>query len=416
MLYMLILLTAVFLYVKDAEAIRPEGNSILSVFLDLPSSADADFIRQEIPVVEYVRDRQLANVHIIMSVHPSGTAGTKYSISFIGRGAYIDKNYVLTHWASSSSTSDEIRRGYTKKIKSGLVPFITQSSVTRGMAIEFDAVTKDSEDVLVYKDPWNSWVMELYGGGNFSSEETRNSLHVRYGIFADRITKNTKIRLRPYGNYYQRNFKTENGEIITSTSVRGGWDSYYIKSISDHWATGVFGNIFISTFDNMRFSSDVSPAIEYSLFPYEEATRRSITLAWRIGMGYYDYIEETVFDKTEEYLFGQALILSADFRQPWGNVRAGLIGFHHFHDFRSTRTELSGSINLRVVEGLAFNLAASFNLINDQVAIPKSGLSLEEILLEQRRRATSYQFSASLGLSYTFGSRITGVFNPRLSF
>ena len=164
----------------------------------------------------------------------------------------------------------------------------------------------------------------------------------------------------------------------------------------------------------MNFSAKLSPAIEYSLFPYEEATRRSITFAWRFGAGYYDYLEETIYNKTKEILFGQAIIASANFRQPWGNIRAGLIGFHHFHDFYSNRTEFSVSLNLRIIEGLSLNLNSSYNLINDLVAIPKADMSLEEILLEQRRRTTSYEFSANIGLSYTFGSRITGIFNPRL--
>ncbi len=391
------------------------NNNILSVYFDMPASVDTDFIRQEIPVVEYVRDRALANVHIIMSQHPAGTTGSTYSISFIGRGIYQDKNYQLSYWAPATNTSYETRRGYTSKIKMGLAPFIAASSGADRMVINYEAaILEITGDDLSYRDPWNYWVMEFYGGGNYSREETRNSLHIRYGVFADRITPEFKTRLRPYGNYYERNFSTDEG-IITSTSVRGGFDSYHIKSITDHWGVGVFGDIFISTFHNLHFSGEVSPAIEYSIYPYEEATRRSIALAWRLGIGYYDYVEETIFDKTEEFLYGQALVLSADFRQPWGNVRAGLVAFHHFHDFRSNRTELSGIINLRIVEGLSLNLSTSFNLINDLVAIPKADMTLEEILLEQRRRASSYEFAANIGLSYSFGSRITGIFNPRLN-
>lgn len=387
----------------------------LSVFLDMDEEADTDYIRQEIPVVEYVRDREQADVHIIMSVHPAGTTGSTYSISFIGYGAHKEKNFELSYWSPSSGTGDETRRGYTAKIKMGLAPFIAASAIADRMNIEYETAPTDfTGEVPVFQDPWDFWVIELYGGANYSSEETRNSLHVRYGVFADRITKESKIRLRPYGNFYERNYKTDEGTIV-STSIRSGWDSYYIKSISDHWATGVFGDIFISTFHNMNFSGEISPALEYSIFPYEEATRRSITLAWRFGLGYYDYVEETIFDKTEEFLYGQALVLATDFRQPWGSIRSGIVGFHHFHDFRSNRVELSGILNLRIIEGLSLNLATSFDLINDLVAIPKADLSLEEILLEQRRRATSYEFSFNMGLSYTFGSRITGVFNPRLN-
>jgi hypothetical protein len=412
-LFILLITSGLIQEAGSNESGRTDRGKTLSVFLDIPGYIDGDFIRQQIPVVEYVRDRNLADVHLIMSRHAAGTTGYTYSISFIGRIPYQEMNYQLSYWSPSSETMDQSRRGYTGYIKMGLAPFIAASSMAGRMIIQFEDIPETLMEQVDLRDSWNYWVVETYGGVNYNREETRNSLHVRYGIFADRITADHKTRIRPYGNYVERNFVTDDG-IITSTSVRGGLDSYHIKSLGDHWGVGVFGDIFISTFHNLDFSAVVSPAIEYSLFPYHEATRRSIALAWRAGMGYYDYVEETIFDQTEEFLYGQALVLSADFREPWGNIRASLVGFHHFHDLRSNRLELSGIFNLRIVEGLSLNLATSFNLINDHMAIPKGDMSLEEILLEQRRRASSYEFGINLGLSYTFGSRITGVFNPRL--
>ncbi len=390
------------------------ANSRLSVFLDLESWVDADFVRQEIPVVEYVRDREQADVHVLFSRHAAGTTGMTYNISFIGYGRHSDKNYQLEYWAPAANTAYETRRGYTGIIKMGLAPFMSTPTMAGRISIHYDPLITADDITEIVRDPWNHWVIEMYGGSNFSLEETRNSIHFRYGIFADRITPMSKTRLRPYGNYNERNFKTENG-TITSVTTRGGFDSYHIISISDHWGAGAFGDIFISTFHNMGFMTEFSPAIEYSIFPYHEATRRSITIAWRFGMGYYDYLEETIFFKTEEFLYGQALVASADFRQPWGNIRGGLVAFHHLHDFRSNRLEFSLTSNLRIFEGFALNFNGSFSFINDQTAIPRAGLTIEEILLEQRRRATSYLFAGSVGLSYTFGSRVTGVFNPRLN-
>jgi hypothetical protein len=390
-------------------------NGRLNVFIDEERFIDTDYIRQEIPIVTYVREREQADVHLIISRHQSGSTGATYNVSFIGYGQYKNMNYQLNYWAPSSNTSDDTRRGYTGLIKNGLAPFISAASSSQMINITYNAVPEvsvlnDSDE----RDPWNHWVFEIYAGAEYEREDTRNSSHIRYGIFADRITRESRTRLRPYGNYYERNFKTGEG-WVNSSRTRGGFDSYHVVSISDHWSVGGFGDIFISTFDNMKFSAEISPAIEYSLYPYEEATRRSITIAWRAGIGYYNYVEETVFDKTEEFLFGQALVASANFRQPWGDIRSGIIGFHHFHDFRSNSIEMFARLNLRIVQGLSLNVNTSFDLINDQVAIPKSDLSLEEILLEQRRRATSSRLGLEIGLSYTFGSRITGVFNPRLN-
>ena len=414
--------TIIFLLILlHSPQMSGQGNSKsrLSVFLDMERGIDTDYIRQEISLVEYVRDRELADVHIIISDHPVGSSGSSYSISFIGYDGFKDKNFELKYWAPASNTTYDTRKGYTEKIKMGLAPFMADSDVSDMVSVEYMAVSPDTEDKeAVDDDPWKYWVFEIYAGlANLDLEETRNFLQFRYGFFADRITTQTKTRLRPYGNYYERNYKTNDNWVLT-TRIRNGFESYHIISLSgsEHWGAGVFGEILISTFDNMDFSAEFSPAIEYSLFPYREATRRSISLAWRFGAGYYNYIEETIFDKTEEVLYGQALIASADFRQPWGSIRAGITAFHHFHDLRSNRVDFSVNLNLRIVEGLSLSLRSRFDIINDQVAIPKADLSLEEILLEQRRRATSYQFNANVGLSYTFGSRISGVYNPRLNY
>jgi len=54
------------------------------------------------------------------------------------------------------------------------------------------------------------------------------------------------------------------------------------------------------------------------------------------------------------------------------------------------------------------------NLINDLISIPAGDLSIEEILLEQRQQATSYNVSGSIGITYTFGSDFSAAYNPRL--
>lgn len=179
-------------------------------------------------------------------------------------------------------------------------------------------------------------------------------------------------------------------------------------------SAGIFTDMLSSTYDNLDLQTTVSPAIEYSIYPYREATRRSITFAYMINYSFNNYMEETIFEKTEESLWGHSLDISANYRQPWGRVRAGITGSQHFHDWRSSRVELFTRLNLRLLKGFSLNLRGNFDLINDLVAIPMEDLSPEEILLEQRRRATDYQFSVRLGLTYTFGSELAGDYNPRL--
>lgn len=391
-------------------------NGRISVFLDAPWWLDRDFVREQIPIVNYVRDKEVADVHILMTRHGAGTAGTNYSISFIGGRAFrgIDQN--LNYWASSTNSSDDTRRGYTNVIKIGLVQYIATTSLVDRIIVAYDY---DEQAIILANalepetDPWNSWVFEVYGGGNFRKEELQSNISSRFGFFADRITEDWKIRFRPYFNFSNRTYISGEDTIISS-SYRHGHEAYVVKSINEHWSVGVFNSSLASTFHNMRFNVDLVPAIEYSYFPYQEATRRSITLAYRVGWGYRDYLETTIFAKDNEFLMSQSLEATARFQQPWGNFRAGISGSHFFHDLSINRARVFANINVRIFQGFALNLNTSLNLINDLIAISAGDLSLEEILLEQSQQATSYNVSGSIGISYTFGSDFSAAYNPRL--
>ncbi|MFP3859542.1 MAG: hypothetical protein ACLFUW_01860 [Bacteroidales bacterium] len=402
-------------YLQSSDTISPFRADKLSVYLDIGYWVDEDFIKQEIPVVEYVRDKELADVQIIMSRHSAGKAGTHYILSFVGREEFAGMNNDLKYFAGGSETSHEIREGYTKMLKIGLAPYMAGFD-EKGEIISLNYQVNDTIDTEdtndEQKDPWRRWVFEIYGGGYFDSEQTRNSTHIRYGFYADKVTEDWKIRARPYFNYNERNYEIEDSTVTTITH-RDGFHGYLIKSLSDHWGVGTFNNILSSTFHNMDFQLELSPAIEYSFFPYKEASKRAITIAYKLDYAYNKYIYRTIFDKKREALWGQSLVLSADFRQPWGELEAGITGSHHFHDFNSNRVELFGKMDLKIFKGFSLTVRGDFEFINDLVAIPMKEMSKEEILLEQRRRSTNYQFGGHIGFTYTFGSDLSADFNPR---
>ncbi len=262
------------------------------------------------------------------------------------------------------------------------------------------------------EDPWNNWVMEVYGGANFYKEKTQNRFNSRWGFSADKISDDWKILIRPYFNINERNFKTDDG-IITSKSHRHGFNGTFIRSINQHWSAGFFVSMLSSTFHNMQFNINASSGIQYSLYPYSEATRKAITFIYRTGIGHHNYIDQTIFLKDSEILASQSFSISARFQQPWGSFRSGITGSHHFHDYTSNRAELFAILDFRVIKGLSLNLSGNFDFINDLVSLPAGEMSLEEILLQQRRQATNYQMSGAIGLAYSFGSQFTNVVNTR---
>ena len=94
--------------------------------------------------------------------------------------------------------------------------------------------------------------------------------------------------------------------------------------LSIHWLSigrvGVRGEVARQPRYNQEFRWEVTPGIEYSLFPYEEATRKALTLSYRIGPAHRRYIEETLYGQTSETRWEQWGEIDLSARQPWGET------------------------------------------------------------------------------------------------
>ncbi|MFO8000627.1 MAG: hypothetical protein R6U46_05235 [Marinilabilia sp.] len=382
----------------------------ISVYLDFPYHTQ--YIRESLSVINYVRERQLSQVHIKMSRHGSGSGGSNYVISFIGRQQFEGMNNEITYWAPSSNTDDDTRKGLLKRLKIGLGPYLANSGMDEYISFNIDD-SISSRDRSEVDDPWNNWVFEIYGGANFRKESSQTKFNSRWGFFADKISEDWKVRIRPYFNINESTYRSDDNGDIVSENYRHGFDGHMIRSLGPHWSVGLFVDMLASTFHNMEFNVEASPGIEYSLYPYSESTRRAITFAYMLGGARNYYMEETIFFKKQENLFKQALEVSMSFDQPWGEIRGGVEGSHYFHDFEANRLDLFSRLDLNLVEGLSLRFRGDYELINDLLSIPAGDASLEEILLEERARATSYQIYTSVGLTYRFGSDFSNVVNTR---
>ena len=76
----------------------------------------------------------------------------------------------------------------------------------------------------------------------------------------------------------------------------------------------------------------------------------------------------------------------------------------------------NGGANFRIVGGLSFFFNGNYRQIRDQLFLPLSGASDEEVLLGSIRLPTGYQFSLFVGMNYRFESIFNNVVNPRLDF
>ena len=91
-------------------------------------------------------------------------------------------------------------------------------------------------------------------------------------------------------------------------------------------------------------------------------------------------------------------------------IRLWIQSLNHTDRYRAS---VSGSTEVSLIKGVSFNIVARYDRIKDQIALRKSSASTEEILLRLRQLATDYNYSFSVGISYSFGSVFNSHVNPR---
>lgn len=386
----------------------------LRVFLDC-NRCDRSYIRQEIHFVDYVRDKEDADLHLIITRQRTGSGGIEYTLRFIGRSAFSDKDNRLIYVSPNSDTQDEERIGLVRYIKIGLIPYVSGTSAIDNLDIIYDDT--DLVQTSSEEDKWNNWVFELDGRSFFDGEENQKSLFLSGGVSADRVTEDWKINLGYDYDYNKRTFTDEDslGNEITDIFITRGqrFDGRLVKSISNHWSAGVFTEAFSSSRNNIDISGQASPALEYNIFPYSEYAEHEISFLFLISTAFYSYDETTIYNKDAEVLIKPQLRSRLDFTQPWGEIEGRLNLSTFIHDFSKNRVDLRLEFDFRVFRGLDFSIDGRYSLINDQLSIPKGDISNAEQLLNLRQQLTSYSYGGSIGIEYSFGSIYNNVVNPR---
>jgi hypothetical protein len=397
---------------------QPRQDAPVRVFVDcVDVFCDFDYMRTEIPYVTYVRSREDAQVHVLVTAQPTGSGGREYSLRFIGRDRFTGNDASLLFTASQTDTEDQRRRGLTRTLALGLIDYVVETAIADQIELRYRldgaASTAAAAGPLTpADDPWNFWVLRTSFSLNTHSEEEKASSTYYVGLSANRTTEDWKIGVGFNGRYSEQRFELDEGPL-TNVARNVNLSSSLVRSLSDRWSLAGRGSVSSSTYLNQDLASRAAGGIEYSVFPYSEASRRRLVVQYLAGVRSFDYDVETIFDKTEETIADQALEMTLDLKQPWGSSRVGIEGGHLLADASKYHLAFDGDIDVRLFKGFSLNLATQASLIRDQLYLPRVEATPEEVLLQQRQLATSYRFEFAVGFSYTFGSIFNNVVNRR---
>lgn len=386
----------------------------VKIFLDC-HECDMNYIRQEIPYINYVRDIREAQVYILEINQNTGSGGNQFTFTFQGQREFKGMNDTLVFTSSPDQTSTIIREKRTRMLKMGLMRYVAKTPLFDEVEIKHNA-RLEQEEVI---DKWNNWVFELSTEPQYQSEEANKRLELRNSINISKVTSKIKLEVE-MDQFYNRekfieNVNADSASSSTYITSERSMNSLFAKSLGEHWSAGFKWMLGSSTRENYGFRANVLPSVEYDLFPYSEATHRQLRILYGAGYQFNNYVDTTVYNKTKENLYLQMLNVAFQVQKKWGSINLALVGSNYFHDFSKNRLELISSVNIRIFKGLSLQIEGGVAHLNDQLNLKKGSISEAERLLQLRELSTKYRIEGGIEITYTFGSIYNNIVNPRFS-
>lgn len=382
------------------------------LFLDCHIHCERDYLRTELTLVDWVTDRTASDVHVIASGVSTGAGGREVTLEFIGRGRMAGRVDTVAFQTPPNSTDDDSRREFARVLRLGLVPYLLDAGQADGLTVEAGERT-GPVTTAVADDPWNKWTFEVGADVEFDSESQETRTQIGGDIRANHTSADWKVRLSVGGDVDRTTFTLDDGEEFHARRDGSYGNGMVVRSVNSHWSVGATGGVRSSKPDNLDLRMRLAPAIEWDLFPYSEVTRRQLIVVYSLGVTRYDYVDPTIFDKTEETRLDHELQVAYASRQPWGNARLTGTASTFLNNWARNRMSIFGNLDVRLTRGLSFDVEASYSRIRDQITLRKGDASDEEIFLRLRELATGYRAEIQIGLNYRFGSFFNSVVNPR---
>lgn len=372
---------------------------------------DFDYMRRNMKFVDFVNDPAVSDVHIIISARRSGSGGEVYSLMYNNKTFENLSDFIITCTTASSDTHEEIRSIITNTISQGLMPFVSQTEASEKVVIRYNGKEEATETQEI--DPWNHWTFRGDFNGDIKLEESRKDFNYFLNLRADKVTEEWRFRNSARTSVRTRQYLND-GEEYLSENVSNQLSSSVVKSINSRWSAGAFASYYNNNYSNIVYSVSFKPAIEYNIFPWDVSDRKVFTMAYYIGPEWKNYYEETIYGKLQDNLWEQSFKLDLQLVKTWGEIEAGLDATNYLNDFSKNRITFDSEISIRIIRGFSVNFDFRAENIHDQIYLPKSEATLEDILLNRVQLPSSFELYTGIGVRIQFGSIYNNVVNNRL--
>ena len=143
----------------------------LHVFMETNDNKTNDYIRKEIPYINYVRDIRDASVYILSTKQRTGAGGTEFTYFLVGQNRNAGMFDTLSFVSAPDATYEEIRLQEVNILKLGLMRYIAKTPLAKFVQISFSEPISET----VSTDKWDSWVFKAQLSGWFEGQQTYSS-------------------------------------------------------------------------------------------------------------------------------------------------------------------------------------------------------------------------------------------------
>jgi len=389
----------------------------LTVFLDCQNVyCDRNYFLTEMPYVLLTQDRLDAEVHVMMTALSTGAGGQQITMTIIGQRRFAGRVDTLSTSIPPNSTEDQHRREMVRVLRLALAPMLLRTAAASQFALNYTAPTgaQATTGTAGVNDPWNFWVYRTSANGNVGAQSRSSDYSFELNASANRITEASKTIFDFEWEYNASRFELDSSEV--RFALRSAeFEAVYLKSVTDHWSTGIGANIGLDEFRNQDFNASLDIAAEWNYYPWSQATRKQFVFIAGLSNRYFEYAEETIFERKSEFRTALVTKIANETRQPWGSLFAGVEHIRYLHNVDTYSATLYVYMDVRVSRGFSIWFGGDASKVNDQLYLPRGDAEDDEVLTQQRDLATAYRVNAYAGLSFTFGSIFNSVVNPRFN-
>lgn len=398
-----------------AQLSLAQSNVKTKVFIECSRTwlCDFDYLRTELSMVDFVRDRFIADVHVQVNTQFTSSGSEQNTLVFKGQNTFLHQDDTLTYYNASTLSDDEKRKKMVKSVTLGLIKYISHTEAANNIIITYNKpADTDTVNVNKQKDPWNYWIMSLGASGYFEGDANYKTQSIYSYIYADRETEKTKTNIGLSYNYRRNEFIVSDQETVVKENPQTNGYINFINKINQHWGYGIFTSYLKSEYSNYDIKLSLIPKVEYDVFKYKQFNTQRLVINYGLGVQYNNYKDTTIFYKTEETLFVQNAAIISSFTKPWGSINIGAYYNSYLYDLSKFSLSFSGAVNWNIFKGFKFGIGGSYDITRNLIQLSKAGATRDEVLLQQRQLNSQYSYFFGVGISYQFGSKFNNFINP----